>query len=133
MISRKLLRGICAISIAIGALMHMAGLYQAVRIGFNGPWWMYAVFWTAILGYSASAVGIVLQKKVALTFAILGPAVGGTLIFLGLVSPALDFEILIPGTFSNEITPLGFITLVIEPLAVLSAFLLLMDPNGKTG
>lgn len=133
MTNRRLLTSICTFSIATGAIMHMAGLYQAVSKGFDGPWWMYAVFLTAILGYSASAVGIVLEKKAAFIFAILGPAVGGTLIFAGLLSPSLDYEILIPGTFSNEIRPIGFVTLVIEPLAVLSSFLLLMDGKVVKG
>ena len=127
MYSRKLLRTVCAASIFVGALMHAAGLHQAVRTDFAGPWWMYAVFWTAIIGYSASAVGILFEKRIALLFAVLGPVTGGALIFLGLVSERLDFQILIPGTFSNEINPLGFVTLVVEPMAVLSAFLLLFD------
>jgi len=92
---------------------------------------MSLIFWTAIVGYSASAVGILLRRREAVCFAVLGPVAGGTLIFLGLLFPGLDFQILIPGTFHDEIRPIGFITLVVEPMAVLSGILLLMEPKGR--
>jgi len=126
---RTALRGICASSIAIGAAMHAAGLALAERTSFESPWWMSLVFWTAIVGYSASAVGILLRRRTAVLFAVLGPLAGGTLIFFGLLIQGLDFQILIPGTLHNEIRPIGFVTLVVEPLAVLSGVLLLWDPQ----
>lgn len=123
----RALRWLCAASIATGGVMHLAGLHAASTGGFAGPWWMYAIFWTAIVGYPASAVGILLDRKPAYLFAVAGPIVGGILIFLGLLSNDLDFQILIPGTLSGEITPIGFVTLVVEPLAVLSALLVLTE------
>ena len=123
--NKNMLRAICASAIAAGGAFHVAGLYMAEKVGFQGPWWMYLIFGIAIIGYPTSAVGILFDKKPAVVFAVVGPVIGGVLIFLGLMSPDFDYEILIPGTFANEITPLGFLTLVIEPMASLSAILLL--------
>jgi hypothetical protein len=123
--NRNMVRAICAAAIAAGGAFHVAGLYMVEKVGFQGPWWMYLIFGIAIIGYPASAVGILFDKKPGVIFALLGPVIGGVFIFIGLMSPDLDYEILIPGTFANEITPLGFLTLVIEPMASLSAFLLL--------
>ena len=76
----NMLRWTCAASIATGAVMHASGLYLARSISFDQPWWMSLIFWTAIVGYSASAVGILFRRREAAFFAVLGPVVGGSLI-----------------------------------------------------
>lgn len=126
--TRNTLRAVCASSIAAGGLFHLAGLALAEKAGFEGSWWMYAVFLGAAACYLSSAVGILGERRPALFVALLGPPTGGVLIFAGLISPALRFEILIPGTLAGEITPLGFLTLVIEPIASFAALLLLLRP-----
>jgi hypothetical protein len=140
MFDRDPLRILCAASIGTGAAMHAAGLILARAACFASPWWMSAIYWTAILGYSASAVGILCKRRAALWFAVVGPLVGGALIFAGLLVPEFRFQILIPGTFLNELRPIGFVTLVVEPLAVLSGIVLLQpgprrpsqEPGGRS-
>jgi len=124
----RMLRAVCAGCIAIGAVMHAAGLWMARASSFSPPWWMLLIFWTAILGYAASSAGILLRFRPAILFAVIGPLTGGVLIFLGLLVPGLDLQLLIPGTLQDEIRPIGFVTLVAEPVAVFSGILLLMSP-----
>ena len=65
------------------------------------------------------------NRLLGYVFAVIGPLVGGTLIYLGFVYPESRLLILIPGTYTNEIVAIGFITLISEPIATsFSAFLI---------
>jgi len=115
-----------AASIAAGGVLHGLGMIHTVMLGLSMPWWYWAVFLTAVAGYEASAVLMLSGKTPGFVFAFLGPMVGGSLIILGFVFPASGLLCLIPGTYANEITAAGFLTLVIEPIAVAFSLLFLL-------
>ncbi len=123
-------RLICALTIAIGGLMHWFGLYMFHKSGADVPWWVVAGFVFFGTAYPLSALAILKRVRAGLWAALLGPAVGSLLIFLGIVLPATGLMVFIPGTLGRELTLIGFITLVVEPIAlVLAAELLIESPS----
>ena len=121
-------RQLCAVSIAIGGLMHWIGLYMAYRADALGPWWVVAAFVFFATAYPASALAILKRARAGLWIALLGPLVGSVLIFIGVAFPATGLMVFIPGTLSDELTVVGFITLVVEPVAVVLAAEMLFEP-----
>ena len=121
----KPVRYMCAFCISLGGLMHLMGLIKFSVTGFDTPWWAWAVFGTATVLYPLSGLGILKNLKMSYYIPLVCPAIGGAMIFTGLVSPELTWEILIPGTLQNEITIIGFLTLNIEPVATAAAMLLI--------
>lgn len=115
-----------AASIALGGILHGIGMIQTVMLGLSMPFWYWAIFITALAGYETSAVLILSGKPAGYLFASFGPIVGGTLIALGFLFPSSGLLSLIPGTYANEITVIGFWTLVIEPIAVVFSLLFLV-------
>ena len=119
------MRFIAAICIFTGGAMHARGLMCGLESGYDFPLWAWAIFLIAMAGYTISAIGILKNIAPAFYFAALAPMVGGSLIFLGFIFPDSRLIILIPGTFENEITLTGFITLLVEPMAVVLSILCL--------
>jgi hypothetical protein len=115
-----------SLSIALGGLFHGMGMAGSLLSGLAMPWWYWAIFTTALVGYEASAVLILLEKSPGFVFAALGPTIGGTMIAIGLLFPSTGLCCLIPGTYGSGISLLGFFTLVIEPMAVVSSILFLV-------
>ncbi len=108
-----------ACSIALGGSMHALGLLSSVLGNQSQPWWYWTIFLIAITGYGISAVLIYKNKMPGYLFTLCSPIVGGSLIFLGFIFPQSDLLILIPGTIGHEITLIGFLTLITEPVAVI--------------
>ncbi len=119
----KPVRYTAAACIAIGGSMHALGMILSVMDHQSFPWWFWAIFLIAIPGYLVSAVMILKNMMPGYLFAFGSPIVGGTLIFFGFLFPESRLLILIPGTYGNEITLLGFFTLLSEPVAVILAAL----------
>ncbi len=117
----KPVRYAAAAAIALGGFMHVMGVGFTLAGHQAFPWYCWAVFMAAILGYPVSAILILKNRRLGYVLAFGGPLIGGFLIFLGFIFPGSGLLMLIPGTFVNEITPIGFLTLIIEPLAVASA------------
>ncbi|MEM7351028.1 MAG: hypothetical protein AAF657_09500 [Acidobacteriota bacterium] len=114
-------RQLGAFSIAVGGLMHWIGLYQAYRADALGPWWVIAAFVFFGTAYPLSALDILRGGRPGLWIALFGPLVGSVLIFIGVAFPATGLMVFIPGTLTDELTVIGFITLVVEPIAVVLA------------
>jgi len=114
-----------AAAIAAGGVLHGLGMAQTLISGLSMPIWYWAIFITALCGYETSAVLILRGKSAGYLFASIGPMVGGFLIALGFMFPDSGLLCLIPGTYGNEITVIGFWTLVIEPIAVVFSLLFL--------
>ena len=123
-------RQLCAFSIAVGGLMHWIGLYMAYRADALGPWWVVTAFVFFGTSYPWSAWAILKRIKAGLWIALIGPAVGSTLILAGVAFPATGLMVFIPGTLGTELTVIGFITLVIEPIAVILAAELLFEAKA---
>ena len=105
--------------------MHATGLIKGLVDHHTFPVWYWAVFLFAIPGYLISAVLILKNVSAGYYFTLISPIIGGLLILGGFLFPASGLLILIPGTYSNEITLIGFVTLISEPVAsVSSAFLI---------
>ena len=121
------LRAQAAVGIAIGGAMHILGLLRALGAGVDIPWWMYAVFGIAIVCYPLSAIGVALRVEAAELFAFAGPLAGGALILAGFVFPPSRLIMLIPGTLTDEIAVVGFVTLIVEPVAAICALQLLFQ------
>jgi hypothetical protein len=111
--------------------MHWIGLYIAYREEAVGPWWRLAVFIFAGIAYPLSALAILKQVRAGLWVALLGPAVGFTLHLIGLLFPATGLTILLPGTLDDEMTTIGFLTLVFEPMAVVLASETLIESSSQ--
>lgn len=120
-------RWVCAICIGIGGLMHLIGMIESLNSGYDMPMWFYAVFFFAIPAYFISPFLISINNKTGYFIPLLCPLIGGLLILVGFLFPSSRLLILIPGTFSNEITLIGFVTLVSEPIAVVSALVLVIN------
>ena len=119
------LRYVAAVSIAGGGSMHAIGLVQSIIDNQTFPWWFRAIFLIAIPGYFISAAFILKNWRIGYYFAVAGPITGGLLIFFGFLFRESQLLSLIPGTYKTEITAIGFLTLIIEPVAVtVSAFLI---------
>lgn len=114
-----------AAAIAAGGILHGLGMAETLISGLSMPWWYWSIFITALVGYETSAILILLGKTAGYLFASIGPMVGGFLIALGFMFPDSGLLCLIPGTYGNEITVIGFWTLVIEPIAVVFSLLFL--------
>ena len=120
-------RQLCAFTLATGGLMHWVGLYMAHRADALGPWWVVAAFVFFGTAYPLAAVAILKRVSAGLWIALLGPLVGSTLILAGVAFPATGLMVFIPGTLVDELTVIGFITLVVEPIAVVLAAELLFE------
>ena len=114
-----------AAAIAAGGVLHGLGMAQTIASGLSMPIWYWAIFITALCGYETSAILILRGKSAGYLFAAAGPMIGGALIALGFMFPDSGLLCLIPGTYGNEITVIGFWTLVIEPIAVVFSLLFL--------
>ncbi len=120
-------RQLCAFTLAIGGLMHWIGLYMAHRADALGPWWVVAAFVFFGTAYPLGAVAILRRVRAALWVALIGPLVGSLLIFAGVAFPSTGLMVFIPGTLVDELTVVGFITLVVEPIAVVLAAEMLFE------
>ena len=118
---------LCAFSAAVGGLMHWLGLWALHRADAFGPWWLVAglCFFGAV--YPIAAWAILKRLRVGLWVAFLGPLLGSTLILAGILFPATGMMGFIPGTLGRELTLIGFVTLVAEPVAVVLAAELLFE------
>ncbi len=124
-----------AAAILAGGLLHIAGLAQVFSRSANLPWYDWLVYVVAMVGYPMAAYLIVRDRKPGYAMAVLGPCIGGLLIFTGFVTSSRGLVMLIPGTILSEITPAGyqpaeitlagFLTLIIEPVAVASSLVCL--------
>ncbi len=123
-------RQLCAFTLAVGGLMHWLGLYRAYREDAHWPWWVVAAFIFFGTSYPVSAWAILKRVKWGLWIALLGPTVGSTLILAGVAFPATGLMVFIPGTLATELTVIGLITLVIEPIAVVLAAELLFEARS---
>ena len=121
------LRYAAAATIAVGGSMHLIGLARGISQGHSFPWWHWAIFIIAILGYTASAVLILKNFRAGYYFTCLSPVCGGILISGGFLWPESGLLGLIPGTYGNEITIFGFITLTSEAIASAGAAFLIMN------
>ena len=81
--------------------------------------------------YPLSAVAILKRVRAGLWIALLGPLVGSLLIFVGVAFPATGLMVFIPGTVFDELTTIGFITLVVEPIAVVLAAEILFESVAR--
>ncbi len=116
-----------ATAIAVGASMHALGVLKVVLDQQSFPWWFWLVYSLAIPGYLLCA-GLVLKNlKAGYYLTALGPFIGGLLIFFGFLYPESRLLILIPGTYTTEITLLGFFTLIAEPVASILALFLVAN------
>ena len=119
------LRYATAVLIAVGGSMHAIGLVKGIIDNQTFPIWYWVIFLIAIPGYLISAVLILKNVKLGYYFTLISPIIGGLLIFLGFIFPRSNLLILIPGTYKNEITLIGFITLISEPVAAASSAFLI--------
>jgi len=108
-------------NLAVGGLMHWMGLVSFRADNLLMEWWYYAIFLAAGILYPAGAALMLLDKKAGYLIGVAGPVIGGALILIGFLFPATGFLVLIPGTVDQNITLMGFITLVTEPVAVFLA------------
>jgi hypothetical protein len=116
---------LAAANLAVGGLMHWIGLLSSRADNLVMEWWYYAIFLTAGILYPTGAALMLFDKKAGYLIGVAGPVIGGALILLGFLFPATGFLVLIPGTLDHNITIIGFITLITEPVAVfLAAFCL---------
>lgn len=113
--------------IAVGGSMHATGLIKGMIDHHAFPFWYWAVFLFAIPGYLISAVLILKNVRTGYYFAFISPIIGGLLILGGFLFPASGLLILIPGTYANEITLIGFVTLISEPIASASSAFLIIN------
>lgn len=111
------LRYAAGASIAIGGLMHGIGLISSVLDGMSFAWWFWMIFVFAIPAYLLSAVFIFMNWRLGYVITLAAPIIGGVLVLIGFIFPGSGLLILIPGTYSNEITMIGFTTLISEPVA----------------
>ena len=112
------LRYFAALTIAVGSAMHGIGLYFLTRDNQVIPWYIRTVFICAVGLYCISSILIIKNNIIGYLIAIVCPTIGGILILIGFIYPASDFLKFIPGTYTNEIRLIGFITLISEPVAV---------------
>ncbi len=121
------LRGLAALTIGTGGLMHAIGLYGAVRDNQPVFWWVWIFFLFAIPGYLFSAVAMLSDRLAGYLIAALAPPVGGLFILIGFMFPETELLRLIPGTYGHEIRLIGFLTLICEPIATVLAGQLLLE------
>ena len=121
------LRYAAALAIATGGSMHLIGLIKSIFDGQVFSWVFYAVFLFAIPGYFLSAYLIFKNVIWGYIITATAPLVGGALIFYGFITPESQFLFFIPGTYTNEITLIGFITLISEPVAATFSIFLLTN------
>ncbi len=121
------LRYIAAAMIALGGSMHGVGLISSIQDGQHFSWWFWMIFLFDIPAYLLSAVLILINRPIGYFIAFVAPIIGGLLIFAGFVFPESHLLILIPGTYSNEIKMIGFLTLISEPIAVVCAGFLIYN------
>ncbi|MFC1889093.1 hypothetical protein ACFL4G_04985 [Thermodesulfobacteriota bacterium] len=127
------LRYLVAVFIAIGGCMHAIGLFMAICDNQIFPWWFWLIYLFAIPGYLICSVLIIKNWKAGYFITALAPFIGGTLIFFGFLFPHSRFLILIPGTYTTEISLVGFFTLLTEPVAAIMAVFLIVHAVWDQG
>lgn len=125
------LRYSSAVLIAVGGSMHLTAFIKGVMDKSEFPFWYYVIFFIAIPGYFISSALIIKNIKHGYFFAFISPIIGGLLIFFGFIFPESKLLILIPGTYTNEITFIGFVTLISEPIASSSCAFLIKNEIWK--
>jgi hypothetical protein len=121
------LRYFAALTIAVGGAMHAIGLYSLIRDNQVIPWHIRTVFIGAAVLYCISSILIIKNNIIGYLIASICPIIGGILILIGFIYPASDFLKFIPGTYTNEIRLIGFITLISEPVAVVCSIILIKN------
>ncbi len=106
--------------------MHLIGVILALLAGRSMPAWFYAVFFFAIPAYLIAPFLIYKNARAGYFIALFCPLIGGLMILGGFLFPDSRLLVLIPGTFDGEITLIGFITLITEPVASSAALLLVV-------
>ncbi|MBU2488579.1 MAG: hypothetical protein KKA60_04235 [Proteobacteria bacterium] len=124
-------RFLAAVSILAGGVLHIAGLAQVFSRSANLPWYDWLVYVVAMAGYPVAAYFIIRDRTPGYVMAVVGPCVGGVLIFTGFISTTKGLLMLIPGTIGSEITLVGFLTLITEPMAVAASLVCLYLGPGR--
>ncbi len=76
------------------------------------------VFLAARIGYPVCLALVLKNNPPRYYLLCLAPLIGGLLIAIGFVLPGSGFLVFIPGTYANEMTLIGFVTLITEPTGV---------------